>query len=179
MSVIIDFANTRLPFFSVMALHFQLGENAWLSPVLVCQSVKEGMQPWRWCYIGIRISKLEIEYQNMGDVSARNDVWGTTAQNPYRSHFTTQTWVMFLFGWSQPIRSPFQIKSNNKSSVKRFLCSFFRRHFADKTVVVPRFLRLAVVMSTSSCSTSCALRREYLAYVLIFKFWCIWIEKIN
>ena len=28
MSVIIDFANTPLPFFSVMALHFQLGENA-------------------------------------------------------------------------------------------------------------------------------------------------------
>ena len=28
MSALIDFANTPLPFFSVMALHFQLGENA-------------------------------------------------------------------------------------------------------------------------------------------------------
>ena len=30
MSALIDFANTPLPFFSVMALHFQLGENACL-----------------------------------------------------------------------------------------------------------------------------------------------------
>ena len=28
MSALIDFANTLLPFFDVMALHFQLGENA-------------------------------------------------------------------------------------------------------------------------------------------------------
>ena len=43
MSALIDFANTPLPFFGVMALHFQLGENAWLRPVLVSQSVKGGM----------------------------------------------------------------------------------------------------------------------------------------
>ena len=61
-------------------------------------------------------------------------------------------WLKQIFISAQPIRSHFQIESNNKSSVKRFLCSFFRRHLADKTVVAPRFLRLAVVMSTSSCS---------------------------